>query len=403
MSGSSNRRAPLKVSGLVASGRVQVRDVAPEAASTANAESSSGQPQGVDQHSTATPHVEAPSVDSGGGNVSLSPGAGAGFTPLAPANDTTADDGAAASSHAERSDNDDASATPAVTLNKDSAAVMIPVALVVDSPYQPRLQYDPEEIDNLAETMREASQGEPVRVRLKNGKYELIAGHRRTRAARILGWTEIAAYIEDLTDAQAQAKTMVLAVGNVKLCDYELAKMFDAAITDKVVKNQRAAASYFGFGTTKVNGCLDMLKLPRSIVRFLDLRPNLFGYETAIVIKKLHAEYPDHLADIERGVQRLTEGATQSSLKAWVLQAIKSQASTTGGSEPNLITSGRRLAFTTKVNADKRAIQVSCKLPDVDLAVLEKDLQAWLEERAKALSPETADELSAGPAGKANS
>lgn len=402
MSGSSNRRAPLKVSGLVASGRVQLRDVASEAGSTSNGDSLANLEQGADEHAIATPQVAAPHVDSGSGVAAPSSNAGAGFTPPAPANDTSVADTSAASAHADGSDNDDASATPAVTLNKDSAAVMIPLGLVVDSPYQPRLQYDPEEIDNLAETMREASQGEPVRVRLKNGTYELISGHRRTRAARILGWTEIAAYIEDLTDAQAQAKTMVLAVGNVKLCDYELAKMFNAAITDKVVKNQRAAASYFGFGTTKVNGCLDMLKLPRAIVRFLDLRPNLFGYETAVVIKKLHAEYPDHLADIERGVQRLTEGATQNSLKAWVLQAIKSQASTSGGSEPNLITSGRRLAFTTKVNADKRAIQVSCKLPDVDLAVLEKDLQAWLEERAKAFSPDTGDEPSVAPAEKAN-
>lgn len=402
MSGSSNRRGPLKVSGLVASGRVQLRDVASEAGSATSGDSPSGQLQSADEHVTATPQVAVPPVDSGDGNSTPSADAGAGFTPLAPANDTSAADTSAASKPSDGSDNDEASATPAITLNKDSAAVMIPLALVVDSPYQPRLQYDPEEIDNLAETMREASQGEPVRVRLKNGKYELISGHRRTRAARILGWTEIAAYIEDLTDVQAQAKTMVLAVGNVKLCDYELAKMFNAAITDKVVKNQRAAASYFGIGTTKVNGCLDMLKLPRGIVRFLDQKPNLFGYETAIVIKKLYAEYPDHLADIERGVQRLIEGATQNSLKAWVLQAIKGQATTSGGSEPNLITSGRRLAFTTKVNADKRAIQVNCKLPDVDLALLEKDLQAWLEERAKTLSPESGDEPSGDPAEKAS-
>jgi ParB/RepB/Spo0J family partition protein len=402
MSGSSNRRAPIKVSGLVASGRVQIRDVKSEAGAATDGDSPPGQRHGADEHIAATPQVAAQPVASDSEDTTPSSDAGVGFTPLAPANDTSAVDALSASELSESADHDDASATPAVTLNKDSAAVMIPLSLVVDSPYQPRLQYDPEEIDNLAETMREASQGEPVRVRLKNGKYELISGHRRTRAARILGWTEIAAYIEDLTDVQAQAKTMVLAVGNVKLCDYELAKMFNAAITDKVVKNQRAASSYFGIGTTKVNGCLDMLKLPRGIVRFLDQKPNLFGYETAIVIKKLYAEYPNHLADIERGVQRLIEGATQNSLKAWVLQAIKGQSTTSGGTEPNLITSGRRLAFTTKVNADKRAIQVNCKLPDVDLTVLEKDLQAWLEERAKALSPETGDESPASTAEKAS-
>lgn len=269
----------------------------------------------------------------------------------------------------------------------------IPISDIVDSPYQPRLKYDPEEIDRLAETMDTAAHADPIKVRMVNGKYELISGHRRVRAARSLGWVEIDAYVEELTDREAQAKTLLLAVGSVGLADYEYALMFATALREGLCKTQREVASYFGQGTVKVSGCLDMLKLPAKIVRMLDSNPALFGYQTGAVIKKLCSDYPDNLVDIERGVQRLVEGAAQNSLKSWVLQAIKGQAER-GGSEPNLITNGRRLIFTTKISADQRSVVVNCKVPDLDIAAFEKHLQAWLEIQAKEVSATPADENS---------
>lgn len=275
----------------------------------------------------------------------------------------------------------------------------IPVADIVDSPFQPRLTYDPEEIDRLAETMSTAAHADPIKVRPVGGKYELISGHRRTRAARSLGWAEIDAYVEELSDQAAQAKTMLLAVGNVGLSDYEMAKMFATAIDKGICKTQREVASYFGQSTVKVSGCLDLLKLPRGIVRLLDSKPDLLGYQTGAVIKKLVNDYPNNLADIERGVQRLMEGAAQNSLKSWVLQAIKGHPER-GNAEPNLITNGRRLIFTTKVNPEQRTVTVNCKVPDVDIGTLEKELQAWLEERAKSVSSTSPDGQDSGDNGK---
>lgn len=275
----------------------------------------------------------------------------------------------------------------------------IPLALIVDSPYQPRLKYDPEEIDRLAETMDTAEHADPIRVRLVNGKYELIGGHRRTRAARTLGWEEIDALVEEMSDTEAQAKTMLLAMGSVGLADYELATMFRNALSSGLCKTQRDVASYFGVNASKVNGCLDLLKLPRSIVLFLDARPDLFGYQTGVVIKKLCTDHPEHLAEIERGVQRLTEGATQNSLKSWVLQAIQGKSGREA-TKSNLITRDRRLIFTTKVDRDKRAITVDCKVPDVDMSEFEKALQAWLEEQAGKVAVAPADSESAADEGK---
>ena len=89
------------------------------------------------------------------------------------------------------------------------------------------------------------------------------------------------------------------------------------------------------------------------------------------------------------------EGAAQNSLKSWVLQAIKGQTER-DGSEPNLITNGRRLIFTTKISADKRSVVVNCKVPDLDIAAFEKHLQACLELQAKEVISSAPDETGGG-------
>lgn len=369
-------RSPIKVSGLVASGKVVARD-AEEARKPL-----------VPPRDASAPSVVEIAADEAAPAYG-SPNENASASASAEANGNT-------SASASASVEDNASTSQSATMPPDPVPARdvvqkIPLSEIVDSPFQPRLKYDPEEIDRLAETMDTAAHADPIKVRRVNGKYELISGHRRTRAARSLDWTEIDAYVEELTDEEARSKTMLLAVGNVGLSDYEMALMFSTALKEGLCKTQREVASYFGQGTSKVSGCLDMLKLPRGIVRLLDARPDLFGYQTGFTIKKLCADYPDNLAEIERGVQRLMEGAAQNSLKSWVLQAIKGQAEREKV-EPNLITNGRRLIFTTKVNAEQRAVVVNCKVPDLDIAALEKDLQAWLELRAKDVVSSSGDE-----------
>jgi ParB family chromosome partitioning protein len=64
-------------------------------------------------------------------------------------------------------------------------------------------------IDELADSLRAHGLLQPIVVRRLGGTYELIAGHRRLEAARLLGWTEIAAVVRDDTDDQAYILTLV--------------------------------------------------------------------------------------------------------------------------------------------------------------------------------------------------
>jgi ParB/RepB/Spo0J family partition protein len=266
--------------------------------------------------------------------------------------------------------------------NSTDRVQRIPLSEVDDSPFQPRLEYNPEEIDALAKTMAAGSQADPIKVRKVNGRYELISGHRRKRAALSIGWTEIDALVEHRTDDEAELESMLLVVGNVKLSDYEYAKMYRRALDKEYCKSIREAANMFGVTHPAVSGCLDMLELPKPIVDMLESKPSLFSYTTSNVIKALVKEYPKHSDIIVQGARRLVDGAAkQNSLKGWILQAIAQQTRKAKPKQSTrTITRDGHEVFTTK--KAENAVTVSIKSHDLDGDRFEKDLHQWLNEYA---------------------
>jgi len=85
----------------------------------------------------------------------------------------------------------------------------IPVDSVVPSPYQPRSVFDDERIDELCQTIRTHGVIQPVVVRVRDGKHELIAGERRWRAVTKLGWDTIPAIVREFNDSQAASVSLI--------------------------------------------------------------------------------------------------------------------------------------------------------------------------------------------------
>lgn len=89
---------------------------------------------------------------------------------------------------------------------QDRIVYQVAVDQVRPSPNNPRQRMDG--IDDLAESLRDYGLLQPIVVRQVDAGYELIAGHRRLEAARVLGWTEIAAVVRVETDSQAYLLTL---------------------------------------------------------------------------------------------------------------------------------------------------------------------------------------------------
>jgi ParB family chromosome partitioning protein len=85
----------------------------------------------------------------------------------------------------------------------------LPVDEIVPSPYQPRTVFDDDRIDELMQTIRTHGIIQPVIVRIRNNKFELIAGERRLRAVRKLGLETIPAIIREFNDSQAASIALI--------------------------------------------------------------------------------------------------------------------------------------------------------------------------------------------------
>ena len=70
--------------------------------------------------------------------------------------------------------------------------------LIDPNPYQPRTEFNEDELVELAETIEQQGLIQPITVRKFNGRYQIVSGERRTRAAKLAGWTTIDAYVHKL-------------------------------------------------------------------------------------------------------------------------------------------------------------------------------------------------------------
>jgi ParB family chromosome partitioning protein len=85
----------------------------------------------------------------------------------------------------------------------------IPVNEIVPSPYQPRSVFDDDRIEELCQTIKTHGVIQPIVVRIRDGKYELIAGERRWRAVKKLGLDTIPAIVREFNDSQAASISLI--------------------------------------------------------------------------------------------------------------------------------------------------------------------------------------------------
>lgn len=85
----------------------------------------------------------------------------------------------------------------------------LPLADIVPSPYQPRTIFDEDRIDELCQTIKTHGVIQPIVVRVRNGKFEIIAGERRFRAVKKLELETIPAIVREFNDSQAASIALI--------------------------------------------------------------------------------------------------------------------------------------------------------------------------------------------------
>ena len=193
----------------------------------------------------------------------------------------------------------------------------LPIELVDRNPKQPRMDFDGDELNILAASIRDKGILQPILVRIapdKPGQYQIVAGERRWRAAQIANLKMIPALIKDLDDLETLEIGIIENIQRIDLNPYEEAASYKALI-DRFGRTQEQIAEAVGKSRSHVANSLRLLGLPEMVLHAL--RTNLMsaGHARAIAT----APDPENLARIV-----IDEGL---SVRATEALARKAQAS----------------------------------------------------------------------------
>ncbi|WP_072874418.1 nucleoid occlusion protein [Alicyclobacillus tolerans] len=144
----------------------------------------------------------------------------------------------------------------------------IDVHSIVSNPYQPRTVFDERAIEELARTIHTHGIIQPIVVRKKSGGYELIAGERRWRAVKLLGWTTIPAIVRDMNDAQTASAALIENLQREGLTPIEEAVAYQQLLELHGL-TQESLAQRLGKGQSTIANKLRLLHLPSDVQQAL--------------------------------------------------------------------------------------------------------------------------------------
>ena len=146
----------------------------------------------------------------------------------------------------------------------------IPIDRVEANPLQPRREFSDEELRELQESLAASGLLQPITVRQRatDGQYELIAGERRLRAAKRLGWKAIPALIRDATNEQMLSLALVENLQRADLNPVEEAEGYRQLTLEFGLAHQDVATAV-GKDRSTVTNALRLLSLPDEVIHLL--------------------------------------------------------------------------------------------------------------------------------------
>ncbi|MBO4455672.1 MAG: ParB/RepB/Spo0J family partition protein [Bacteroidales bacterium] len=138
----------------------------------------------------------------------------------------------------------------------------IPVDMIEANPFQPRMSFDQESLEELASSIKTLGLIQPITVRrVSSGRYQIISGERRYRACRMAGMTMIPAYARDTDDRGMLEMAIVENIQREDLDPMEIAMSYQR-LMDECSLTQDQMADRVGKKRATVANTLRLLKLP---------------------------------------------------------------------------------------------------------------------------------------------
>lgn len=158
----------------------------------------------------------------------------------------------------------------------------LPLDRITPGAYQPRSVFDPERLEELAESIRQQGVIQPVVVRAQGDQFELIAGERRWRAAQMAGIETIPAIVREVADEVAIAMALVENIQRENLSPLEEASALRRLVDEFELTHQQAADAV-GRSRPAVSNLLRLLELSSEVRELVDDRHLEMGHARALL------------------------------------------------------------------------------------------------------------------------
>lgn len=149
------------------------------------------------------------------------------------------------------------------------AALTVPVESLDPNPYQPRTRLAARGLEELAASIRESGLVQPILARRSGERYQIIAGERRWRAARLAGLARIPVTLREVADDRLLELALVENIQREELSPLEEAQAFNR-LQDELGLTQEDVARKVGRDRSTVANTLRLLRLPREVKGLLE-------------------------------------------------------------------------------------------------------------------------------------
>lgn len=223
------------------------------------------------------------------------------------------------------------------SVHKEDQVQQIAMAKILANPFQPRKNFDETAIEELAASILEHGIIQPIVVRKKDKKYEIVAGERRYRAAKHAGLTEVPVIVKDFNEQQMMEVAILENLQREDLTPIEEAEAYSHLIT-KLNFTQDDLAKRLGKSRPHIANLIRLLQLPEDVRELVNRGDLSMGHGRTLLGLKNKRRIPevakkvmkDHLnvRQLEKYIQDLNEDVsreTKEQKKDIHVQATESQ------------------------------------------------------------------------------
>ncbi len=212
----------------------------------------------------------------------------------------------------------------------------VPLQKIVRNPAQPRTQFDPTTIKELADSIRERGVLQPVLLRPAGEGYQLVAGERRFLATREAGFSTIPAIVRPLTDRESLLIALIENIQRENLNPIDEARAYYRLVTDYGLQHDEIGERV-GRDRSTVSNVIRFNNLPQDVQRLMETNQISGGHARALL----------SLTDAKHQVEMANSAATHG----WSVRELEERVKRTRTARPGRSRRSPKRAFSGELMA----------------------------------------------------